>query len=245
MKETDKRTQIKKQAPAGESLLAGLSAGWPICLGYLPIGIALGVLAQKAGLSPIEIGLMSVIVFAGSSQFIAVSMLSSGAAFVPIILTTFMVNLRHMLMSSALAKYLGKTNRKVLFLFAYGVTDESFAVNLFRFKTSNWGLPQALTVNHAPNITWIVATMAGGFGGQYIPSHAFGIDYALIAMFICLLVFHLRGRKYLLTAVLSGILAVTLSMLIPGNAYIVIASVVSAGIGVILQRCICRRGSEG
>jgi predicted branched-subunit amino acid permease len=87
--------------------------------------------------------------------------------------------------------------------------------------------------------------MAGGFGGQYIPSHAFGIDYALIAMFICLLVFHLRGRKYLLTAVLSGILAVTLSMLIPGNAYIVIASVVSAGIGVILQRCICRRGSEG
>ena len=244
MKKTDKLFDSKKQTPAGKTILAGISAGWPICLGYLPIGLALGVLAQKAGLSPIEIGLMSVIVFAGSSQFIAVSMLSSGASVVSIILTTFTVNLRHMLMSSALAMYLGRSNRKTLFLFAYGVTDESFAVNLFRFKASNWGVPQALTVNHAPNITWIIATMAGGYGGQFIPPHAFGIDYALIAMFICLLVFQLRGRKYLLTAVLSGIFSVTLSILIPGNAYIVIASVISAGIGVILQKRIHRLGSE-
>ena len=63
-------------------------------------------------------------------------------------------------------------------------------------------------------------------------------------MFICLFVFQLRGRKYLLTAVLSGIFAVTLSILIPGNAYIVIASVISAGIGVILQKRIHRLGSE-
>ena len=49
----------------------GVAAAWPICLGYLPIGLAFGVLAQKAGLSPLQIGLMSVFVFAGSSQFIA------------------------------------------------------------------------------------------------------------------------------------------------------------------------------
>jgi 4-azaleucine resistance transporter AzlC len=243
MKKTDHRFDRKKQMPLKKDILAGLSAGWPICLGYLPIGLALGVLAQKAGLSPIEIGLMSVIVFAGSSQFIAVSMLASGVSGLSIILTTFMVNLRHMLMSSALAMYLGRSNRKTLFLFAYGVTDESFAVNLFRFKASNWGVRQALTVNHAPNITWIIATMAGGYGGQFIPSHAFGIDYALVAMFICLLVFQLRGRKYLLTAVLSGIIAVTLSILVPGNAYIVIASIISAAIGVILQKHIRQPGS--
>ncbi len=53
---------------------SGIAAAWPICLGYAPIGLAFGVLAQKAGLTPLEIGLMSVIVFAGSSQFIAVSM---------------------------------------------------------------------------------------------------------------------------------------------------------------------------
>jgi 4-azaleucine resistance transporter AzlC len=79
----------------------GLQAGWPICLGYIPIGLAFGVLAQKAGLSPLHIGLMSALVFAGSAQFIAVSMLAAGASATAIILTTFVVNLRHVLMSTA------------------------------------------------------------------------------------------------------------------------------------------------
>ena len=88
----------------------GLNAGWPICLGYLPIGMAFGVLAQKAGLTPLQIGLMSIMVFAGSAQFIAVAMLAGGASAPAIITTTFVVNLRHMLMSSALAVYLRATH---------------------------------------------------------------------------------------------------------------------------------------
>ncbi len=236
-KDTAMRDGVGKRRPSFKKIfLSGFSAGWPICLGYVPIGLAFGVLAQKAGLSPLEIGLMSIIVFAGSSQFIAVSMLSSGASGVSIVLTTFMVNLRHILMSSALALHLGRSNRKILSVFAYGVTDESFAVNLFRFKSSDWDIRQALTVNHAANITWIISTIAGGCGGQFIPAHAFGIDYALIAMFICLLVFQLKGRKYLLTAVLSGVTAVALSILIPGNAYIIMASLFGAGIGVLFKK---------
>jgi len=90
----------------GSTLFRGMAAAWPICLGYAPIGLAFGVLAQKAGLTPLEIGLMSVIVFAGSSQFIAVSMLAAGASVFSIVTTTFIVNLRHFLMSSALAVYL-------------------------------------------------------------------------------------------------------------------------------------------
>ncbi|MFH0914325.1 MAG: AzlC family ABC transporter permease, partial [Chloroflexota bacterium] len=68
-------------------LMQGMTAALPICLGYIPVGIAFGVLAQKAGLSPLEIGLMSILVYAGSSQFIAVSMLSSGATAPSIIAT--------------------------------------------------------------------------------------------------------------------------------------------------------------
>ena len=81
----------------------GLTTGWPICLGYIPIGLAFGILAQQAGLTPIQIGIMSLVVFAGSSQFIAISMLSSGANLPSIVATTFMVNLRHLLMSSAVS----------------------------------------------------------------------------------------------------------------------------------------------
>ncbi|MFC1857488.1 AzlC family ABC transporter permease [Thermodesulfobacteriota bacterium] len=218
------------------TVIQGLLAAWPICLGYIPIGLAFGVLAQKAGLQPVEIGLMSIFVFAGSSQFIAVSMLSAGAATLSIVMTTFVVNLRHLLMSSALAIHLGRYERAQLTAFAYGVTDESFAINLARFNEGNWGLKRALVLNQTANITWIISTIAGGYGGQFIPEKAFGIDYALIAMFICLLTFQLRGRKYIITAVIAGVSAVGFSLLIPGNFYIVIASILAATVGVIFKR---------
>ena len=214
----------------------GMVAAWPICLGYLPIGLAFGVIAQKAGLHPLEIGLMSLFVFAGSAQFIAVSMLSSGAAIVPIVVTTFMVNLRHLLMSSSLAVYLKGPGKGWLSLYAYGVTDESFALNLTKFRDEDWDWRRALVVNHTANIAWIGSTIAGGYGGEFIPSGAFGIDYALIAMFICLLVFQLRGLLYTIIAIIAGFLAVILSLMFPGNSYIIIASVIAATIGVFLRK---------
>jgi len=227
---------------AGRSitLKEGLSAGWPICLGYLPIGMAFGVLAQKAGLTPLQIGLMSILVFAGSSQFIAVSMLTGGASAPAIIATTFVVNLRHLLMSSALVVYLRSAHRGLLALYAYGVTDESFAVNLPRFNAGTWSLSRALVVNHAANLTWFISTVAGGISGRFIPEGALGIDYALIAMFICLLIYQIRRRIHLLTSVIAGLTAVGLALVIPGNTYIVIASILAATVGVIIQRKVMR-----
>ncbi|MCG6973805.1 MAG: AzlC family ABC transporter permease [Desulfobacterales bacterium] len=210
------------------SILQGLSAAWPICLGYIPIGLAFGVLAQKAGLYPIEIMLMSILVFAGSSQFIAVSMLSTGAGALSIILTTFAVNLRHLLMSSSLAVFLGNATRRKLTLFAYGVTDESFAVNYTRFSGKIWSVNRALVVNHTANLAWIVSSVIGGYSGRFIHQGAFGIDYALTAMFICLLILQLKSRLYVLTAVIAGAVAVILSLTIPGSSYIVLASIIAA-----------------
>ncbi len=223
----------------------GVVAAWPICLGYLAIGLAFGVIAQKAGLHPLEIGLMSVMVYAGSSQFIAISMLAGGSAIVPIIVTTFMVNLRHLLMSSSLSIYLKSVRSGWLALYAYGVTDESFALNLARFRNDDWDWRRALVLNHTTNIAWIGSTIAGGFGGQFIPQGAFGIDYALIAMFICLFIFHLRGNIYILVAIIAGGLAVGLSLLIPGNSYIIISSTIAATLGVLFRKFQLSRRVEG
>jgi len=214
----------------------GIVAAWPICLGYIPIGMAFGVLAQKAGLSAVEIGMMSLLVFAGSSQFIAVSMIALQASAVSIIATTFMVNLRHLLMSSALSLFLKDARRRKLSVFAYGVTDESFAVNMIKFRGGDWGVNQALTVNHTANIVWILSSVVGGIGGQFIPAGAFGIDYTLIAMFICLLVFQLQGLRYVLTAIIAGAVSVGLALLIPGNSYIVLGSIIAASAGVFMKR---------
>jgi 4-azaleucine resistance transporter AzlC len=218
------------------AITAGVRAAWPIYLGYLPIGIALGVLAQQAGLSAVEIGLMSFLVFAGSSQFIAVSMLSMGAGASAIVATTFIVNLRHVLFSSSLAPHLNRAGLGRLSLVAFGITDESFAVNHTKFSGEPWSWKPSLVVNQTSWAVWIVCTVAGAWVGRFIPHGAFGIDYALVAMFLCLLVFQLRGRRYTLTAVTAGVLSVILSLLIPGNSYVVIASIPATVTGTLLAR---------
>jgi len=214
----------------------GMLEAWPICLGYLAIGLAFGVIAQKAGLHPLEIGCMSLLVYAGSSQFIAVSMLSAGAGFFAIVITTFIVNLRHLLMSSSLSRYFRDLGQGWLSALAYGVTDESFALNTANFREGDWDWRRALVLNQTSNLAWIGSTMAGGYGGQFIPAGAFGIDYALVAMFICLLIFQIRGALYVVIALIAGLAAVLLSLIIPGNAYIFIASVTAATLGVLLKR---------
>lgn len=214
----------------------GAVVAWPICLGYFPIGLALGVLAQKAGLPWWAVAMMSVLVFAGSAQFICVAMISAGASVPAIILTTFVVNLRHVLMSSALAVYLQGVNRRFLALYSYGITDESFAVNLTRFRNGNWDRWRALIVNHMANSVWIMSTICGALVGQFVPQGALGIDYALTGMFICLLVFQLQGSIYIITGLLAAALSVLWYKLIPGDSYIVGASMTAATIGYFVKR---------
>ena len=211
-------------------------AAWPICLGYIAIGLAFGVIAGKAGLRPLEIGLMSLLVYAGSSQFIAAAMIGDGAGFLPVVLTAFTVNLRHLLMSSSLSVHLQNLRSAWIGIFAYGVTDESFALNMARFREGNWNWRAAIVVNQTTNLTWIASTIAGGIGGQFIPAGVFGLDYALIAMFLCLLVFQLERRLHIIVALISGMLAVVIALHVPGNYHIIAASVVAATAGLGLRK---------
>ncbi len=217
--------------PRGSTVQA-LSAAAPIWIGYVAVGLPFGVLAAKQGLSPCMIALMSAIVFAGSAQFIAAAMLGAGASVLSIILTTFFVNLRHLLMSSALALHLKGHSRIFLSLFAYGVTDESFAVNLTRFSQGDWDARRGLIVNQSANAVWFVSTVAGGFLGDLIPAGAFGIDYALTAMFLSLLVLQIKDRLMAGVAVLAGLLAVAFARLAPGNWHVILATVIAATAGV-------------
>jgi len=220
---------------------AGLEAAWPICLGFFPIGLSLGVLAQKSGLAPWQMALMSLVVFAGGSQFIAVAMLAANGTPLAIVTTTFMINLRHLLMSSSLSLHFPDASRRFLALFAYGVTDESFAVNMSRFNTGNWDRLSALTLNQVTNATWFVSTVLGTYAGQFIPAGTFGIDYALTGMFICLLVFQLKNAVFVATAVIAAICSVLVYLCLPGNAYVIVASCLAATAGFALKRLARKR----
>jgi 4-azaleucine resistance transporter AzlC len=219
----------------------GARAAWPVCLGFVPIGLAFGVLARQSGFTPLDIGLMSLLVFAGSAQFIAVAMIGAGAAPAAIILTTLIVNIRHLLMSSALAVHLRGASRSFLLLFGYGVTDESFAINMTRFR-DGWDRRRALVVNQLTNATWIVATTLGALVGSLIPTGAFGIGFALPAMFIALLVYQLQSRIHFITAVIALVSATSWYVTFPGDGHAIAGASIAATCGFLLKRRGRKRG---
>ncbi len=221
---------------SAEKLRKGIEKGWPICLGYIPIGLSFGVLAQKGGLLPWQVAFMSIVVFAGGSQFIALQMMASGSSIPAVTATAFMVNLRHLLMSSALSLHLKGASKNFLVFFSYGITDESFAVNMGALGRGEIDRESALVLNQVANFTWVASTVAGVYIGEFIPSGAFGIDYALTGMFICLLVFQLRGIIFVITAAIAAACSVAAYLLIPGNTYVILSAVTAATAGLMLKR---------
>jgi len=119
----------------------------PFVLGYLPIGFAYGVLASKVGLSTLNTVLMSLLVYAGSSQLIGVGLIAAGVHAWGIILTTFMVNLRHLLMAAAISPHLKGWRKAELGAFAFELTDESFAYHSTAFNQGKASKSAAFSMN--------------------------------------------------------------------------------------------------
>src|SRR5665647_604877 len=126
------------------AVLTGVTEGLPIFIGYFPVAVAFGLLAKSAALSFGEAGLFSALVFAGASQFIAVNLLASGVGVGSIIVTTFLINSRHLLLSTAVAARLHGT-RRLFPMAAFGVTDETFAIATTR--PESYGTPYLLGLN--------------------------------------------------------------------------------------------------
>ena len=119
---------------ARTEFLAGVRAELPILLGVAPFGMIYGALAIGAGLPRGAAQAMSSIVFAGSLQFVATQLFTTGAPGLVLLLTTFIVNLRHMLYSASLAPYLHKLPARWKWLLAYLLTDEAYAPTILHYR---------------------------------------------------------------------------------------------------------------
>lgn len=226
------------------SWMRGAGTGLPIILGYLPIGFAFGVLSQKSGLSNANTLFLSVIVYAGSSQLIAVSLFAAGVPALSIIITTFIVNLRHLLMSASLAPYLRRWRKSSLAAFAYQLTDETFALHSVRFVSAVPVQAEVFGLNAAVQVGWVFGTWLGITAGQFVPDvKPFALDYALPAMFLALLVLFLRNRIQVAVAVVAGLLSVSLLLSGVNQWNVLLAALVAATLGVGLEQWIKKPSS--
>ena len=211
--------------------IQGVKESYPIVLGYLPIGLAFGILANSIGISPLGVLFISLVLFAGSAQFITVSMLGTLTSGISIVLTVFIVNFRHFLMSSAYSKYFKNEKISHLAFLSYFVTDESFAIGINKAKYENeeFNKKYLLGVELSGYFSWAIFTTLGAFAGNFIVDfEAFGLDFALPAMFIGLLALLIESKKDLIVCILAGVATVLLSLTPVEGFSVIIASVLAS-----------------
>lgn len=223
---------------------AALIDAIPTVFGYLGIGIAFGVVGRANGFSTITVILMSVLIYAGSAQFTTVSMLAAGSPIASIILATFLVNSRVILMSATIASLFNKEKLGKGILIGTFLTDESFAlgINKLNYTNGKMSFTWFNTANIVSYITWQVATMIGSMLGGFITDpKKLGLDFALVAMFIGLLYLQVISDQKLekalqvVVVLFTMILTYFLAIILPSNLVIIVVTILGCSFGMVLK----------
>ena len=217
-------------------------------VGAAPFGVIFGALAIGAGL-PVWMTLgMSALVFGGSSQFVAVSMIGSGTALPVIWLTTFVVNLRHALYSATLLPYARTLPARWRWALSFWLTDETFAVveNQLRHHADvKDGAYYWLGSSLSMYVNWLVWTTVGVLLGQSVPGLAtLGLDFAMVATFAAIVALQLRDRPVLVAALVAGVVAM-LARGLPYKLGLMLAAVAGVTAGVAMEIWAARVAPSG
>ena len=211
----------------------GVRAGIPVILGFVPVGIAYAIMARQAGFSAFETVFMSIAVFAGASQMMAVGMYVQGASIIAMILATFILNLRHLIMSTCVVNRMKNEPTKRKLLATFGVTDESFAIFTTEKKENCSGLYflGLITVTYS---SWIAGSAIGAIASDFLPAIVTAsLGIALYAMFIGILIPNLtHNLKLGLLVVLTAVCNSILTQLMASSWALILSTLVCAAIGV-------------
>ncbi len=165
----------------------GLKAALPIMAGYVVLGLPCGLLCQQTGITALEAFILSITFYSGAGQYMIPNMWLAGSGPVAIIASVSLVNTRQTLYATALSQFCANCSKRLSFLFAATVTDESFGVNLARFQNGGWDVRRATTVNLFSMFTWATANAAGVILGNLVSVPTALASFAMTAIFICLL----------------------------------------------------------
>lgn len=218
--------------------VAGVKAEAPLILGAIPFGMIYGVLALGAGLPLSVAQAMSLIVFAGSAQFIGVRLISEGVLGVVILVTTFIVNLRHALYSASVAPYVRYLSRRWKWLLAYLLTDEAYAIAILHYEPQDIHQPSNKRWYHlGAGLTdwtsWQLSTALGIFLGAQVPA-SWGLDFTLALTFIAIVVPALKDRPSVAAALSAGVVAVLTGDL-PYRLGLILAAFVGILVGLVAE----------
>ena len=219
----------------------------PTVFGYIGIGVAFGIIASSAGFNPVIVGMMSLFIYAGGAQFITVSMLFSSFPILSIVLATFLINSRMILMSMAIAPFFKEYSVFKNISIGTFLTDESFSLGMNKQNYTNGKLNFEWfnTTNLISYITWAVSSVVGALLGGIVKNpYALGLDFSLVAMFIGLLYlqvisdFTIKKKVQVIVIVVVLFLVYFGMIFIPSNVLIIVVTLIGCAIGVVLKNVI-------
>ncbi|TXH69971.1 MAG: branched-chain amino acid ABC transporter permease [Thiothrix sp.] len=232
-----------------EAMRFGALVSVPMMLGNLPFGMIFGSLAVSQGLDPWVPIVMSLVVFAGSAQFVALGLFAVGTPILIIIFTTFIVNLRHLLYSADYMKYVKHLPMAWRAILAFGLTDETYAATKPYFvngkldkATGHWAYLGSFLAFYA---MWNITTVIGVVAGELIPGMSeWGLEFAMVATFLGIITTYLRTSPYWASFAVAGAAALLLYKL-PNNLGMLVAALLGVLAGVLVQHLQARFTAKG
>lgn len=216
---------------------AAFRAALPLCISYIPVGLACGVLLQTVGFNPLFTALISILVFSGGVQFLVASMLSVKAPFLSILTMTFFLSLRYTLLSSSLSTFMRKETRGFIALFTQSLNDENYAINYLSYTTDpTWNKEKALFANWFSLSSWAISNVIGTLLGSQVHLDDHLIHFALTAMFLYMFTMQLKKGFFVFIGVLAGGLSVGLTYLCQHTIGMIIATLIASFIGFAIER---------
>jgi predicted branched-subunit amino acid permease len=209
----------------------------PVAVSIAAYGLVWGVLAGQAGMSVLEVALMSGLVFAGSSQFVVLEMWTPGSLpILSIVIAAAIVNLRLLLMSATLRPLIAPLPLPAALGATFFVSDESWAMTMTEVHKGTGSVAFYLGVGTLCWFSWMASTLIGRVLGAFIDDPTkYGLDFAFTATFLALLLGMWKGRGDLVPWIVAALAAIATSQLIEGNWYIIVGGLVGSFAGALAE----------
>lgn len=192
----------------------------PVLTGYLFIGIAFGVMYAEKGYSFLWAILMSVLVYAGSGQYLAVNFFVPGISFVQVIFLTFMVNIRHVFYGISLLEKFNKIGLKRWYMI-FALTDETYSL----LCTTN--VPEDVdeskflfAISVMDHFYWVLGSAIGAIAGTVLPINSEGIDFAMTALFVVIFIEQWMDKKNRIPEIIGVVVAIAALILFGANNFV-------------------------
>lgn len=231
-------------APTGDrslsppsAYLAGVRDMLPLALTVIPFGLVMGNVASEKGLSVLETMFMSMVVFAGASQFAAVEIWREPLPAATLIATVLLVNLRHVLMGASLVRPFANASQPQVYGVLALLCDECWALAMRRVTDNGGRLPPAYLfgVSATMWVFWVSSTGVGAtLGGTLREPERFGLDFVFTAVFLALLVSFWSSARGAVPWVISAGVAVVAAHTLPGVWFILAGGLAGAISGAII-----------